>query len=98
MRADRFTWEEGDLAIEGPPSRQRGKADDEEKGGEVSSAAEQTPQRPNVLLIVVDQLTAALTGVYGHPVVRTPHLNRLAAEGVRFEAAYSNCPVCGPAR
>ena len=51
-----------------------------------------------MLLIVVDQLTAALTGVYGHPVVRTPHLDQLAAEGVRFQAAYSNCPVCGPAR
>ena len=58
----------------------------------------QNSQRPNVLLIIVDQLTAALTGVYGHPVVRTPHMDRLAAQGVRFQAAYSNCPVCGPAR
>jgi choline-sulfatase len=55
-------------------------------------------QRPNILLIIVDQLTAALTGAYGHPVVRTPHLDRLVREGVRFEAAYSNCPVCAPAR
>ena len=53
---------------------------------------------PNVLLIIVDQLTAALTGAYGHPVVKTPHLDRLVAEGVRFDAAYSNCPVCAPAR
>jgi choline-sulfatase len=55
-------------------------------------------QQPNVLLIIVDQLTAALTGAYGHPVVKTPHLDRLVAEGVRFDAAYSNCPVCAPAR
>ena len=35
-------------------------------------------QRPNVLLIVVDQLTATLTGAYGHPVVKTPHLDKMA--------------------
>jgi choline-sulfatase len=55
-------------------------------------------QRPNVLLIIVDQLTAALTGAYGHPVVKTPNLDRLVAQGIRFDAAYSNCPVCAPAR
>lgn len=53
---------------------------------------------PNILLIVSDQLTARLTGAYGHPVVRTPNLDRLVAEGIRFDAAYSNCPVCAPAR
>ena len=47
---------------------------------------------------MVDQLTAALTGAYDHPVVKTPNLNRLVSEDVRFDAAYSNCPVCGPAR
>jgi len=54
--------------------------------------------QPNILFIMVDQLTAALTGAYGHPVVKTPNLNRLVSEGVRFDAAYSNCPVCGPSR
>ena len=34
--------------------------------------------RPNILLILSDQMVAALTGAYGHPVVRTPHLDRLA--------------------
>jgi choline-sulfatase len=47
---------------------------------------------------MADQMTAALTGVYGHPVVKTPGLDRLAAEGVRFDAAYTNCPLCVPAR
>jgi choline-sulfatase len=47
---------------------------------------------------VADQLTPLLTGVYGHPVVRTPNLERLAASGIRFDAAYSPCPVCAPAR
>jgi len=55
-------------------------------------------RRPNILLIVADQLVASLTGAYGHEVVKTPNLDRLAAEGVRFDAAYSPCPVCAPAR
>ena len=55
-------------------------------------------QKPNVLLIIVDQLTAALTGAYGHAVVRTPNLDRLVSGGIRFDAAYSPCPVCAPAR
>jgi choline-sulfatase len=55
-------------------------------------------QPPNILLIMADQLVPQLTGAYGHPVVQTPHLDQLAAEGVRFDAAYSPCPVCAPAR
>lgn len=57
-----------------------------------------TVSSPNILLIMADQLVPQLTGAYGHPVVQTPHLDRLAAEGVRFDAAYSPCPVCAPAR
>ncbi|NKB70519.1 MAG: sulfatase-like hydrolase/transferase [Candidatus Latescibacteria bacterium] len=55
-------------------------------------------QRPNILFIVSDQMVAALTGAYGHPVVQTPHLNRLAAEGVRFDSAYTPFPLCSPGR
>ncbi|HEX2034179.1 MAG TPA: sulfatase-like hydrolase/transferase [Chloroflexota bacterium] len=55
-------------------------------------------RRPNILLIMADELVAALTGAYGHPVVRTPNLERLAGRGVRFEAAYSPAPLCAPAR
>ena len=54
--------------------------------------------RPNILFIISDQMTADLTGVYGHPVVQTPHLQRLAAEGVRFDAAYTPFPLCSPGR
>lgn len=53
---------------------------------------------PNILFIMSDQMTAALTGVYGHPVVKTPHLERLAADGVRFDAAYTPFPLCAPGR
>lgn len=52
----------------------------------------------NILIIMADQLTAALTGAYGHPVVKTPALDRLCEEGVRFDAAYTPCPLCTPAR
>jgi choline-sulfatase len=49
-------------------------------------------------MIMADELVASLTGAYGHPVVRTPHLDALARQGVRFDAAYSPAPLCAPAR
>jgi choline-sulfatase len=54
--------------------------------------------KPNILLVIADQMTPLLTGLYGHPVVKTPHLNALAEKGVLFDAAYSPCPLCAPAR
>lgn len=54
--------------------------------------------KPNILLIMADQMMPFLMGAYGHPVVKTPNLDRLVKEGVRFDAAYSPCPVCSPAR
>jgi choline-sulfatase len=53
---------------------------------------------PNILIVIADQLVADLTGAYGHPVVRTPNLERLAARGVRFDSAYCAYPVCSPSR
>ncbi|MFL6035505.1 MAG: choline-sulfatase [Gaiellaceae bacterium] len=53
---------------------------------------------PNILLVMADQLVPFLTGAYGHPVVRTPSLDRLTATGVRFDAAYTPYPLCSPAR
>jgi choline-sulfatase len=53
---------------------------------------------PNILLIMADQLAPHFTGAYGHPVVKTPHLDALAARGTRFDAAYCNAPLCAPAR
>jgi choline-sulfatase len=54
--------------------------------------------RPNILVFMVDQQVPMLTGPYGHKAAHTPHLDRLAAEGIVFENAYSTCPVCVPAR
>ena len=52
----------------------------------------------NVLLVLVDQLVPFLTGAYGDPIAQTPALDRLAAEGVRYDAAYTPYPLCSPAR
>lgn len=52
----------------------------------------------NILIVMCDQLMPFLTGAYGHPVVQTPHLERLAAQGVRYDACYTPYPLCAPAR
>ena len=53
---------------------------------------------PNLVLCMCDQLRAFEVGCYGNPVIRTPNLDRLAAEGVRFETAVTTFPVCMAAR
>ena len=56
------------------------------------------PKRPNVLFVSVDQWPGSLMGVAGHPAVETPTLDALAAVGTRFTRAYSETPICIPAR
>jgi choline-sulfatase len=55
-------------------------------------------RRPNLLLIMVDQLAAGWLPAYGHPVVQAPTLTQLAHEGVVFESAYCPSPLCLPSR
>jgi len=54
--------------------------------------------RPNIILIVADDLGSAELGSYGQKKIRTPHLDRLAAEGIRFTNFYAGSPVCAPSR
>ncbi len=54
--------------------------------------------RPNVVMICVDQWRGDCLGVEGHPVVCTPYLDHLASRGARFSRAYAACPTCVPAR
>ena len=54
--------------------------------------------RPNVLLITLDQFRGDCLSAAGHPVVRTPHLDALAAEGVRLANHFSQSSPCGPGR
>jgi choline-sulfatase len=52
----------------------------------------------NVLILCSDQHARGVSGCYGHPVVQTPHIDALAARGVRFNRAYTPSPVCVSAR
>lgn len=54
--------------------------------------------QPNIVIIMADQLAPQFCGPYGHKVVKTPHMDALAASGMRFDAAYCNSPLCAPSR
>src|SRR5688572_21419988 len=53
---------------------------------------------PNVVMFVIDDLGATDLGCFGSSFYETPHVDRLAASGMRFTAAYAACPVCSPTR
>ncbi len=55
-------------------------------------------RRRNILLITADQWRGDCLSAVGHPVVRSPHLDALAAEGVLFERHFANAVPCGPSR
>ena len=57
-----------------------------------------TGARPNILLLLADQMRGSAMGIAGNRDVQTPHLDRLGAEGIHFRRTYANVPVCCPAR
>ncbi len=61
-------------------------------------ASSERSERPNLLLIMADEHAPQFSGFAGHPIVKTPHLDRLATEGVLFQNAYCNSPLCVPSR
>ncbi|GAB2864467.1 sulfatase-like hydrolase/transferase [Actinocorallia aurea] len=74
----------------------------EPRAGEVEFKAEKgkkrPPKQPNILVIIADDLGAADVSSYGAPHIKTPNLDRLAAQGVRFTQAYSGSATCSPTR
>jgi arylsulfatase A-like enzyme len=62
------------------------------------AALAEAGKRPNVILIVADDLGWAEVGCYGQKKIQTPHLDRMAKEGMRFTQFYSAAEVCTPSR
>ena len=62
-----------------------------------SAPAAETAGRPNILFILAEDIGKQF-GCYGEPLVKTPHLDRLAARGVRYNNAFTTAPVCSASR
>ena len=58
----------------------------------------QKNERPNFVLIMTDTQATNVLGCYGHPELRTPRIDGLAAQGITFDRAYTTSPLCTPAR
>ena len=56
------------------------------------------PERPNIVLIIADDMNWDDCGAYGHPSIKTPNIDRLAREGMRFDHAYVTASSCSPSR
>ncbi len=55
-------------------------------------------KKPNILVLMVDQLAPQALGCYGHKVVHSPNIDKLANNGLVFDSAYCNSPLCTPSR
>jgi arylsulfatase A-like enzyme len=62
------------------------------------SLAQQTNSRPNIIYILADDMGYGDIGCFGQKYIKTPNIDRLASEGIRFTQHYTGAPVCAPAR
>src|SRR5512147_2680577 len=60
--------------------------------------AASTPAKPNIIFILSDDLAQGDLGCYGQKLIKTPNMDRMAREGMRFTQAYTGTSVCAPAR
>lgn len=67
-------------------------------GAHEKIAAAESETKPNIIFIIVDDMGWADLGCYGSRQIKTPNIDAMAAEGIRFTQAYSGCTVCAPAR
>ena len=67
-------------------------------GASVTRAAAAPSRPPNIVWIMADDLGYGDLGCYGQRYIRTPNVDRLAAEGMQFSDAYAGCTVCAPSR
>lgn len=66
--------------------------------GHAALSAEGGGRPPNVIILFADDLGYGDLSCYGHPTIRTPHLDQLARDGMRMTSFYSTAPVCSPSR
>ena len=62
------------------------------------TSAAATPSRPNIVVILADDLGYGEVGCYGQTIIQTPRLDQMAAEGMRFTHFYAGATVCAPSR
>ncbi|RPI25870.1 MAG: twin-arginine translocation signal domain-containing protein [Acidobacteria bacterium] len=88
------------MATSSKPTRRHFLAGAAAAAGLATSAQPQpaSAPRPNILLILSDDHSAAHVGCYGNPDTKTPNLDRFSQGGVRFDRAYVTCPQCVPSR
>ena len=63
-----------------------------------SFSSTKADERPNIIIILCDDLGYGDLSCYGNEVIRTPNIDKLASEGIRFTSFYSSSPVCSPSR
>ena len=64
----------------------------------VSLRAEAEHPKPNIVVFLADDMGWGDSATYGHPLIKTPNLDKLASQGVKFTQCYSACGVCSPSR